>query len=486
MISHLLASLNVFERRHFRAGRSALLVLMAGCTSNFPIVKPTVDIEVATGIGAPIVYHTEARPVDEPNEMMDQLDLFTAVRLTLENEPRIQAALSRVRIAESESRQTRLLPNPILSVSLRYPESLGKPIIDAGLAGDLIAILQRPRRADAADNKLRAASSEAVATVLDLLTIVQEHYVSIQASVELSRVLQGRLQTIDRLLKIAQARLAVRETTQLDVATLEAERVVLETEIADQQLEQQEERLGLSRLMGQPSGLANWRLTAWASPASVHPIESDWVRAAIQNRPEVQARRWELAALGDELALAKFAIWEGTNVGITSERDGGWSAGPTANVPLPLFDMGQAKTAKARAAIEEARHKLLDVQRQVIEDTRRAYTAFTSSQANYLRVRDQLLPVQRRRHDLAEAAYRAGQTDITAFFLAEQELREAESKLITQAKKATTAFIRLQRAAGGPGVAAKLDSAAGLNPPADTTRPSTQPAIQSNDAPANK
>ena len=47
---------------------------------------------------------------------------------------------------------------------------------------------------------------------------------------------------------------------------------------------------------------------------------------------------------------------------------------------------------------------------------------------------------------------------------------------------ATTAFIRLQRAAGGPGVAAKLDSTAGLNQPAGTTRPSTQPGT----APAGK
>lgn len=450
-------------------------ILLTGCAANMPDVRPAIDAAHAVGSGDPIVYHTQARPIDEPGETDAQLDLPTAVRRTLQNEPRIQAALSRVRIAEAQARQSRLLPNPILSVSLRYSESLGKPIIDAGLAADLVAVLTQPRRAGAADHRLRAASSEAVVVVLELLSDVQEHYAAIQSSVELARVLEHRLKTIDRLLEIAQVRLKVRETTQLDVTTLEAERVVLETDIADQQLDERQERLALARFMGQPSGSAGWRLTRWQGPSSLNSNEALWMNAAIEHRPEVQVRRWELAALGDEMALAKFAPWEGSDVGVTSERDGEWSVGPAVTVPVPILDMGQAKRARAGAEVEEARHKLTDVQRQVIEETRRAFGAFTASQANYLKVRDRLLPLQRRRHELAEAAYRAGQTDITAFFLAEQELREAESKLIAQGKKAATAFIRLQRAAGGPGVAERLDAAAGLHPPAATTRPCTQP-----------
>jgi len=435
------------------------IFLLTGCVASPPAVDPARDIATATGAGDPIVYHTQGQPADQQGGATDHLDLPSAIRLMLQNEPRIQAALSRVRIAQAEAEQTRLLPNPIISISIRYPEGLAKPIIDAGLASDLIALLQQPRRADAADQRLRAATSNAITTALDLLASVQEHYIAIQSVDEQTRVLNERLKAIDRLLETAHARLKVGEITQLDVATLEAERVVLEADIADQQLEGQEERLALARLIGQPSSHAIWRLTIWQAPESVTPSESAWIQAALKHRPEVQSHLWELAALGDDLALTQFALWDGTTAGIASERDGPWSVGPALTLPLPIFDMGQARAAKARSQVEEARHKLTDIQRQVIEETRRALAAFIASQASYAKIRDRLLPLQKRRHDLAESAYRAGQTDITAFFLAEQDLRQAESKLITQAKKSISAYIRLQRAAGGPGPAEKLDRA---------------------------
>ena len=96
--------------------------------------------------------------------------LDDAVERAMRHDPGLQAALARVRAALAEADQARLLPNPVLSVALRFPEAgAGKPVIEAGLAADLLSVLQQPGRIKAADHRLRAASAEALTTALDLL-----------------------------------------------------------------------------------------------------------------------------------------------------------------------------------------------------------------------------------------------------------------------------------------------------------------------------
>lgn len=104
----------------------------------------------------------------------------------------------------------------------------------------------------------------------------------------------------------------------------------------------------------------------------------------------------------------------------------------------------------------EARHELTLARRKVVEEVRVAFQTLTASNANLDRIRNELIPLQQQRRTLAEDAYRAGQSDVTALFLAEQDLRLTQAKAIEVERQASTAFVRLQRAIGGPGVAMPL------------------------------
>ena len=189
---------------------------------------------------------------------------------------------------------------------------------------------------------------------------------------------------------------------------------------------------------------------------------------ALEKRPEVQSRRYELAARGAELRLTRFAPFDGAEIGVDAERDAGdWSVGPGISTPIPLFNWGQAKRQQAQAALIEARHDLTRVQRQVIEETRRAYAALAASQGNLDRVRNDLIPLQEKRREQAEAQWRGGQTDITGLLLAEQDLRAARTRQLELERRVSEALYRLQRAVGGPGIAASLV--------APTTAPTTLP-----------
>src|SRR6185503_474242 len=103
--------------------------------------------------------------------------------------------------------------------------------------------------------------------------------------------------------------------------------------------------------------------------------ESGWIASALQHRPEVQANRWELAALGDDLGAGRFGAFDGSQVGVDAERDDGWTVGPSVTVPIPLLDWGQARRAKLNAQRIEAQHRLTQARRQVVEEVRRAVEA---------------------------------------------------------------------------------------------------------------
>jgi outer membrane protein TolC len=188
----------------------------------------------------------------------------------------------------------------------------------------------------------------------------------------------------------------------------------------------------------------------------------------------VQAKQWELTAREEELAQARFAPFDGTSVGVASERQDGWSAGPSIEMPLPLFDMGQGRRAAAEASVAGARHELTQARRAVIEEVRQAHATLLASEGNLDRVRTELIPLQQRRLDQAEAQYRAGQTDITTLFLAEQELRAARAKQVELERRTSESLIRLQRAVGGPGVVASQNLAGPTTAPSSS--PTTRPA----------
>jgi outer membrane protein, heavy metal efflux system len=432
------------------------LILLGGCQRPQISAQPELAAEAAAGLDNAIVFDQQGGPLDAARRDDDTLTLVEATRLALATHPGIQAALSQVRAAQADAHQARLLPNPILSFVLRFPEGGGSPIIEAGLAADLIAVLQRAGRSDAADSRLRVASARAVERALDVIAEVQDRYYGVQSSQALLPLMEKRRDLIARLRELAQSRLDVGEGSRLDVVTLDAQRVAIESEIDDLLLELTEQRLSLSRLIGRPSGDLNWRVADWQSPVINGVQESVWIDAALENRPELQQRVWELTALGVEVRLSRFGPWQGSSLGVNSERDGGWSVGPALDVPLPLFDWGQARRARVEAQRLEARHLLTQTQREVVEQVRRAAAVFNESVHELQRVRTQLIPLQEQRRELTEAAFRAGQTDVTTVVLSEQDLAAARARGVQLERRNSTALLQLERAVGGPGVAAML------------------------------
>jgi cobalt-zinc-cadmium efflux system outer membrane protein len=416
-----------------------------------------------------IRFETVGEPIDACAELPAEMSLYAATRLAVSTGPGIQAALARVRGAEADTEQARLLPNPILQLGVAPRFGPESAVITLAVSEDLVEILERPLRSSAADRRLRAAVADALTAVLNAVAEVQEQYSDVQAADALLAVLEERRSLLDRLLAVSRARMNAGEVSRLDVTTVEAQRQELEADIAEKRIECNQARLTLARLIGRPGGHTDWQLGPMSPPPLVVFPQRTFVSVALQRRPEVQSQRWELAALGDDAALARFAPWEGATFGGDGERDVTWYAGPAISTPVPIFDTGRARQKKATAAVIEARHKLVATQRQVVEEVRKSYDGFAAMQALLAETRSKLLPLQELRRQQAETAYRAGESDLTTLLVAEEDLQNTRAKLVEFEQKTRASFIHLERAVGGPGVAATMETPA-------TTLPSTAPA----------
>jgi outer membrane protein TolC len=409
---------------------------------------PGPDIRAAAGLANAVQFHTESLPTDAP-PVANALDLPAAVERAVLQSPTLQAALAEVRAAQADARQSRLLPNPVLSIVFRHPKGGGSPVIETGLSADLLSVLQTPRRIRAADNQLRSASARAIGAALDVIADTEKSYHTANALRQEVALLEQGAGHIDRLLQIARHRLDAGEGTRLDVATLDARRAETSLDLQERRLKLSRERLTLARLLGQPSGDTTWLQTTPLPVAAPAWPETDWLAAALRNRPAIQADRWQLAALEDGRALARLALFENSAAGLDAERDGDWSLGPSLAVPLPLFDWGQARRAKARALAIAARHRLTQTVRQTVQEVRQAHAAQAKLAAAAAQAREQLTPLQQQRVDLARAVYESGQSGISPLLLAELDLQNARLRKVQLELRAAIAATELCRASGG-------------------------------------
>jgi outer membrane protein TolC len=457
--------------------------LVAGCQ---PATRPDVPADAArlTGVDNAIVFREDPGPLDLPAPADPTLTPEQAVRLALSRDPRVQASLARVRVAEADAHQARLLPNPILTIDLRYPlQSGSNTAFEPTLTADLLSLLQKPAQISAADHRLRAAAVTALVTVLDVMSEVQEAYASarsVDVEIENARQRRARLQ---RLRDLAQKRLDAGDATRLDVLTVDAQLMQAALEMSDLEQQRVDERLTLGRLLGHPRSDVEWRLSPWSPPPDLPMApESAWVDLALANRPEIQAHLWELRALGAESRGAALPPLQGGEIGVHGEHDPEWRVGPTLAVPLPIFDFGQAAREKVRAEQIAAGHELVQAQLEVIQNVRSAYAGYRHARRALVDAQTMLLPLQRQQLEGAQLAYESGDVDLATLLIAQNEFDLTLGKIVEFQEKLTVARVKLQRAAGGAGVVDQILPGAAAQradralPPVPSTLPSPQPA----------
>lgn len=427
---------------------SGPLVLLCACAGPVPELAPAANVTTLLHLEQPLEIRLDGEPVDLaalPAEA--PLDEARACAEAVHHAPELQAALARFDAALAEAEGARKWANPLLAVVLRFGTT--SPQYEAALTQPFVQMLATPTRAEAADHRLQAAAAAVLTTALEVLADARQRHA--EACAADARLLAG-----ERLVQVHAQILARLERRQLAGEADAAAVATARRELAEAQLDLQqlaaEQRLGRLRLaerLGRPGDAAAWQLVAPAPPELAVPEENACVAMALQHRPELQQRRWELAALGADERLAAYTPWSATTIGAETQRTPTWFTGPNAAVPLPVFDDGsreqQAIAARARAAT----HELVAAGRLVVQEVRTARAALLRAHEEAAAVATTLVRPLQEQLARTQAAVAAGELGRDHELAAELALLAAETRSTAAQHERRRASIRLQRALGG-------------------------------------
>jgi cobalt-zinc-cadmium efflux system outer membrane protein len=440
----------------------ALVLVFGGCTS----LDPKPDIERASTMVAERSGFVTDWDAPWPRELeqwdgASPLALDSAVVLALKNNREIRRQVELIASSRADLVQAGLLPNPLLSVALRFPANPidGSSQIGASLIQELVALWLRPQRMRAADARLNQQVLFVSDSALRLVADVKQSHARVvygQRAVALTR---ESLATVDRSVGVLERRIEAGEGTRLDVNRARQQRLLLQADLKRHERDLAKAKRILLQLIGFAAATADW--VAQESPAAKElapgPIlpepldESAVIALASQQRLDVAAAKAMVEANAADLKVEELSRVKGLGAGIAFERteENGRFLGPEVEVGIPIFDFNQAQIAKAGSIARAALINYEALTQRAVMQARSAYIEARTSADIADLYQHQVIALAEENLRLAEATLRAGQQDVTVLLFAQQALIDARLALNGLRLDAALACIELEYAVGG-------------------------------------
>ena len=352
----------------------------------------------------------------------------SAVRLAMLRSPALRASLASVGIAAADLWQASTAPNPVLGAQYGAPASGGQAFSSVSLGFSIVGALQVPLRRRVAAAELASAEARVADAVLGLMDDVRRAYVGVQHAQQMLELRQNIATATAAAAGAARALRLAGNVSALVLAGEEAMAGQAAADLSDATRDADVARAGLSRLLG--AGVAD---TAWSVPLLLRdPDTTAWRLAtldslALARRLDVAAAREAARAAAAALGLSqRFSLLADGTIGAFSEREpDGRFTGPTASLPLPLFDRGGAAIARARAVLRERVARHVALVGDVHADVRVRLAQARSARDRAQQLRRVVLPLRRR--VIEEAQRHVNVNDISVFALLQAKQAELDT-----------------------------------------------------------
>lgn len=392
-----------------------LLGLLAACAmpqdQGFaPVAR---DVKARSGHDVAWLRGGEARQMADDltgSLLAETLTAETAIRIALVGNRDLQATFAQVGIATADAVQAATPRNPVLDAAMKLPTEGGGVNLDFGVAFEFIDLLFLPARRRAAEAEAEATRLRVTGEVLALAARARNGFVAAQAATR-DAALAGEALIVAQA--EADAAKILRDAGNIPAGRLASsvERLAkarLAASAAQGRRIEARERLNL--VMGVRDD--TWRLDdAIPDPPADDGLEG-LERRALDASLDVAAARQDLVALGERNGLARRVIADGEIGGLAERNEGAWEVGPSIAVPLPLFDLGGARSARAKAQVQQAEDRHAAAQVRVLSAARAARAELERARADVAASRDQALPAGREALRQATLDYNAMQTGV--------------------------------------------------------------------------
>lgn len=480
-------------QQRMRSGIGAALALTilvgSGCATVNPrqdFERASQDVERATGTAWPVAPADEASIAGRVTELLSGGPTSNkAVQLALLNNPRLRFELLAVGIGRAQVMQSALFTNPVLALSVRFPDGGGLSKLEMGLSQNIAELWQIPLRMQAAQRDLDRTILDVARTAsVTALKATAAYFKAVRADRD-AEIARQNLEVTRQLVDLAVASQDAVSGSEVDVNLARARPMERQLQTGRAEVVTVESRSELAQLCGLQTPPKELALAEPLPEPTAWILAADGVIAVVRkHRQDVRAVRQLVDAAWAQVGLEKMRFLRSFEVGVSvecSERgtrgdrnrlaetarasaEAGqltspslqprellstdWVVGPTLGVEVPLFDQNQAQIAKAGYEHQQAQQALEALVRDLVQQ---AYVALKQAQVpaeNARFCRDEYLRLQEHRLQLAQEAYRVGRTPLLAVLDVQRGLLETLPGYVAALADAGIAIVELERAAG--------------------------------------
>ncbi|TQV73505.1 TolC family protein [Exilibacterium tricleocarpae] len=424
---------------------------------------------VLLGGSITVVYGTELRVDDLLDQQTFHTELLSRrefvgpfVQQALRYNPSLQAADAQFQAARASIKSAGVLPNPKLQLS-HFIESIQTRTGPQEQAIMLQQAIPWPtklsRKRDIAEAQAQALWHAAISEQFKVVDKVAKGVLDIAYLEKALEISQRHLSLLEQLVAVVKTRVESGGGLS-QLLHLQVEVAQVEDRLAWQTAEVASQTSMLEALLGKEEGRKRLNLS-WQVPPPLREDKSLWLRASVEQSPQIKM----LEALEDSsdarLRLAKLVNLPDFSVGInrisTGEAinsdmpDSGkdpWAV--VVGVSLPLWQgANQAKIREANFSRQAVSAKLKALELSIKAKTRSRIIALSDAEQRLSRYQSEILPLAKQAREIAESSYLTGKADILSVIDSDRALLNLQQKYWRAAADAWIARWQLTTLSGG-------------------------------------
>lgn len=430
----------------------------AGCS-------PAQSVATSTSEAGPLGLTTPAEaqgsdvnsvPDQLAPEITGQLSLPQALDLSLTHNPGLKALSWDAHVAQANSLQAQLLPNPELEAEMEGIGGSG-PRSDFGGAETTVTVSQPIQRGGKREARIQVASYEKQLTgwdweqaCLELKAQTTIAFAEVALAQEREALARGQVALSEDLLDTVRKRVQAGKDSPVEQSKAQISLSTSQMELAQSQQTLAGARIRLAVLWG---GKPSFSRVTDLGDRIVMPPEQDGLVTSIESHPYVARWADEIAKAEAEKALARSeAVSDITLLaGLKRyEEDHDNAAVIGLSIPLPLFNRNQGARQQATFRLAQARQRQTQAVLQISAALSESHSALGTAYGRIMGLKDQILPAAETAFQGTLTGYKQGKFGYLSVLDAQRTLFELRKQHIEGRLAYHKARAELERLVGHP------------------------------------
>ena len=408
---------------------------VTGCASvnlsaGFPEVSATVEERYAKKIAWNQGTELDREAAEHLRGLLRQrLTAEDAVQIAVLNNRDLQAIYSDLGVAQADLVQAGLLRNPILDASVAFHLGPVRPDLQLGVVFGLLEAVYIPLRKRVAVAHFEEAKLRVTGAVLDFVLQVRSAFYTHQANEQMVELRRTVLEALTASFDVSRRLHQAGNITDLDLARDHAALVRSRLDLRSAEVNARQSRERLNDLMGLSGPETEWEIAQRLPDVPAETLQVDDIeRSAVTRSLNLGLARQRIVTAGQQLGYDKATgLIPSLDLGAIAEKesDEPWGIGPSVSVPIPIFDQGQARVARATAELRRGQQEYYALAVRVRATARAVLDRLRGAQDRALYYRDIVLPLQERIVSEAQLQYNAMQIGVFELLRDRQQQIEA-------------------------------------------------------------